>query len=111
MASSPRSRSIRIDLDKDVHGVASEKGQVDDAGQEIEDRIYNQTRLRPRHRVPRSGPSSLPSGSARSCTARDPMHKTIVFCEDIDHAERMRQAIDRTIPENARARASRTTAT
>jgi type I restriction enzyme R subunit len=33
---------IRIDLDKDVLGWRPEKGEVDDFGYDIPDRIYNQ---------------------------------------------------------------------
>jgi type I restriction enzyme R subunit len=33
---------VRIDIDKDVQGWRPSKGQVDDKGQLIEDRVYNQ---------------------------------------------------------------------
>jgi type I restriction enzyme R subunit len=33
---------VRIDIDKDVQGWRPSKGQVDDKGQPIEDRVYNQ---------------------------------------------------------------------
>ena len=101
---------VRIDLDKDLLGWRPEKGQVDDHGELIEDRIYNQTRLRPRHRVPRAGRSWSPSGSRRSCTAPTRCTRRSCSAQNIDHAERMRQALV-NVPENADAGRARTTAT
>ena len=48
--------------------------------------------LRPRHRVPRARRSSSPSGSPSSCTAPTDAQDHRVL-PDIDHAERMRQAL------------------
>jgi type I restriction enzyme, R subunit len=90
---------VRIDLDQDLLGWRPEAGQVDDAGEVIEDRIYNQRDFDrdiifpERDRTVAERISSFLHGT-------DPMNKTIVFCQSIDHAERMRQALV-NVPENA----------
>ncbi|MCE8045078.1 DEAD/DEAH box helicase family protein [Halomonas daqingensis] len=83
---------IRVDIDRDLQGWRPSKGQRDKLGQEIEDRIYNQKDfdkqlvLEPRTELVARKITDFLEGS-------DPYQKTIVFCEDIDHAERMRQAL------------------
>ncbi|MCE8011717.1 EcoAI/FtnUII family type I restriction enzme subunit R [Billgrantia desiderata] len=83
---------IRVDIDRDLQGWRPSKGQRDKLGQEIEDRIYNQKDfdkqlvLEPRTELVARKITEFLEGS-------DPYQKTIVFCEDIDHAERMRQAL------------------
>ncbi|WP_299311601.1 EcoAI/FtnUII family type I restriction enzme subunit R [uncultured Halomonas sp.] len=83
---------IRVDIDRDLQGWRPSKGQRDKLGQEIEDRIYNQKDfdrqlvLEPRTALVARKITEFLEGS-------DPYQKTIVFCEDIDHAERMRQAL------------------
>ncbi|MDE0805898.1 MAG: DEAD/DEAH box helicase family protein, partial [Acidimicrobiales bacterium] len=83
---------VRVDLDHDLLGWRPEDGQVDDAGEEIDDRIYNAKDFDrdivfpERDKVVAERISAFLHGT-------DPMHKTIVFCQSIDHAERMRQAI------------------
>ena len=90
---------VRIDLDQDLLGWRPEAGQIDDAGEVIEDRIYNQRDFDrdiifpERDRTVAERISSFLHGT-------DPMNKTIVFCQSIDHAERMRQALA-NVPENA----------
>ncbi len=83
---------VRVDLDRDLQGWRPPAGMKDDLGQEIEDRIYNQRDmdrvlvLNQRTRLV----------AARVCDyleGVDPYGKTIVFCEDIDHASRMRSAL------------------
>ena len=89
---------IKVHVDRDVEGYRPEQGQLDRAGAEIEDRIYNTTDfdrvlvLDERTRL-----------VARKVTeylreSGDRFAKTIVFCVDQEHAGRMRQAL---VNENA----------
>ncbi len=88
---------IRVDLDRDLAGWRPTKGMVDDLGQQIEDRIYNQRDfdkvliLNQRTRL-------VADRIVKLLESTDPYAKTIIFCEDIDHAERMRQAITNASP-------------
>lgn len=92
---------VRVDLDKDLTGWRPEAGQVDDHGEEIEDRIYNQRDfdrslvLEGRTRLVAKKVSEFLRGTA------DRFAKTIVFCENVDHAERMRQALANENPDLA----------
>lgn len=83
---------IRIDIDKDVQGWRPTKGQVDKLGQEIEDRIFNQSDM-DRTLVLEKRTELVARKITEFLSATDPFAKTIVFCDDIDHAERMRQAL------------------
>ena len=88
---------VRIDLDKDLVGWRPEKGQRDKYGHEIEDRIYNQRDF-DRTLVLEERTKVVARKITEFLKATDRYAKTIVFCEDIDHAERMRQAL---VNENA----------
>lgn len=88
---------VRIDLDKDLIGWRPEKGQRDKYGREIEDRIYNQRDF-DRTLVLEERTKVVARKITEFLKATDRYAKTIVFCEDIDHAERMRQAL---VNENA----------
>jgi len=83
---------IRIDIDKDVEGWTPPPGMVDDLGQEIEERIYNQRDM-DRILVLNQRTKLVAKRVMQLLLATDPYAKTIIFCEDIDHAERMRVAI------------------
>jgi type I restriction enzyme R subunit len=83
---------VRIDLDKDLGGWRPEKGKVDKLGQEIEDRIYNQRDF-DRTLVLEKRTELVAKKVTEFLAATNRYDKTIVFCEDIDHAERMRQAL------------------
>jgi len=83
---------IRVDLDKDVLGWRPEKGEVDDFGYDIPDRVYNGLDFDRDITFP-GRTKMVAERIAAQMHGDDPMHKTIVFCEDIDHAERMRQAL------------------
>jgi type I restriction enzyme R subunit len=83
---------IRYDLDKDLIGWRPEIGQVDKYGQEIEDRIYNQKDF-DRKLVLDQRTQLVAKKITEFLKATDRFDKTIVFCEDINHAERMRQAL------------------
>ena len=83
---------IRIDIDKDLQGWRPAKGQADKHGNLIEDRIYNQKDF-DRTLVLEKRTELVAAKITEFLKATDPFAKTIVFCEDIDHAERMRQAL------------------
>lgn len=83
---------VRIDLDKDLTGWRPERGRVDDKGQPIEDRIYNQSDF-DKSLVLTKRTELVAKKVTEFLKATDRYQKTIVFCEDIDHAERMRQAL------------------
>jgi len=92
---------IRIDLDKDLQGWRPSKGQTDKHGELIEDRIYNQKDF-DRTLVLEKRTELVARKIIEFMTQTDPYQKTIVFCEDIDHAERMRQALVNLNPERVK---------
>lgn len=65
---------------------------TDDLGQEIEDRIYNQRNM-DRSLVLLDRTRIVAGKICDYLQGTDPYGKTIVFCEDIDHASRMRSAL------------------
>lgn len=83
---------VRIDLDKDLSGWRPVSGQKDKYGQEIVDRIYNQKDF-DRTLVLERRTQLVAQKITQFLKATNRFNKTIVFCEDIDHAERMRQAL------------------
>lgn len=83
---------VRIDIDKDVDGWTPPPGAVDDLGQEIERRTYNLADM-DRILVLNQRTKLVARRVMQYLKATDPFSKTIIFCEDIDHAERMRAAI------------------
>ncbi|WP_282041057.1 EcoAI/FtnUII family type I restriction enzme subunit R [Halomonas alimentaria] len=83
---------VRVDIDRDLQGWRPSKGQLDALGQEIEDRIYNQKDF-DRYLVLKKRTELVARRITEFLENSDPYQKTIVFCEDIDHAERMRQAL------------------
>ena len=87
---------IRIDIDRDS-GWRPEAGKADKHGQEIEDRIYNQKDF-DRTLVLEQRTKLVATKVTQFLKATNRFDKTIVFCDDIDHAERMRQAL---VNENA----------
>lgn len=92
---------IRIDIDRDLQGWRPSAGQVDKRGQLIEDRIYNQNDM-DRTLVLEKRTELVAKKITDFLTATDPFAKTIVFCDDIDHAERMRQALVNLNPERVK---------
>lgn len=83
---------VRIDLDRDLQGWRPSKGQTDKHGEVIDDRIYNQKDF-DRTLVLEKRTELVARKVTEFLEQTDPYQKTIVFCEDIDHAERMRQAL------------------
>lgn len=89
---------IRIDIDKDLQGWRPKKGQKDKNGNEIEDRIYNLKDM-DKNLVLESRTELVAQKITDYLNSTDPYAKTIVFCDDIDHAERMRSALVNLNPE------------
>lgn len=83
---------MRVDIDKDLVGWRPEQGQTDRNGEEIADRIYNQRDM-DRTLVLEERTRLVAERVTEFLKSTDRYAKTIVFCEDIDHAERMRQAL------------------
>ena len=95
---------MRIDLDRDLQGWRPPAGMTDDLGQEIEDRIYNQRDM-DRVLILNERTRRVAEKIVEYMLVTDPYGKTIVFCENIDHAERMRSAlvneVGKHLPEEA----------
>ena len=83
---------IRVDLDKDTFGWRPTAGMTDKLGQVIEDRVYT-VRDMNRHLVLERRDEVVAAKITEYLKATNRYNKTIVFCEDIDHAARMRQAL------------------
>jgi len=83
---------VRIGLDKDLEGWRPEKGKRDKYGQEIEDREYNVLDY-DRELVLEKRTKVVAAKVTEFLKATDRFAKTIIFCEDIEHAERMRHAL------------------
>ena len=83
---------VRVDLDKDLQGWRPPAGMADDLGQTIEDRIFNQRDM-DRSLILNERTKRVAEKVFTYLAGTDPYGKTIVFCEDIDHAERMRSAM------------------
>ena len=83
---------VRVDLDRDLAGWRPERGKRDKHGQAIEDRIYNQRDF-DRNLVMEQRTRLIAKRVSEFLKGTNRYDKTIVFCEDIDHAERMRQAL------------------
>lgn len=90
-------RVIRVTLDKDAEGFRPYAGQVDKYGNEIPDEEYN-TKDYDRRLVIDERTATVAKKVSEFLVNTDRFSKTIVFCVDIAHAERMRQAL---INENA----------
>ena len=94
---------IRIATDVDAVGYTPEKGKLDKHGRLVEQRQYN-TKDFDRNLVLEKRTQLVASKVWEYLKATDRMAKTIVFCDDQDHAERMRQELVKLIPAAARNR-------
>ncbi|CAN5676317.1 DEAD/DEAH box helicase family protein [soil metagenome] len=83
---------VRIDLDRDLSGWRPDRGMVDIYGNEIEDRIYNQKDFDKKLVLTRRN-QLVAEKISEFLKQTNRFDKTIVFCENIDHAQRMRQAL------------------
>lgn len=88
---------VRIMLDKDVGGYRPSIQDRDRQGNEIEDKVYESKNF-DRDIVLTKRTKVVASEITRFLKKTDRFSKTIVFCVDIEHAERMRKAL---IDENA----------
>lgn len=88
---------VRIDIDKDLTGWRPPKGMTDKYGVEIEDRIYNQRDF-DKKLVLEKRTELVAKKISEFLKQTNRFDKTIVFCDNIDHAERIRQAL---VNENA----------
>lgn len=88
---------IRIGLDKDLDGWRPTVGQVDKYGNLIEDREYSVSDF-DRNLILEQRTKLVAEKITEFLKATNRYDKTIVFCDNIDHAERMRQAL---VNENA----------
>ncbi len=85
-------RVIRIGLDIDHEGWRPEPGKKDKNGDEVEDRIYNRKDF-DKNLVIDERTETVALKLTEFLKGYDRFAKTIVFCSDIDHAERMRTAL------------------
>jgi type I restriction enzyme R subunit len=83
---------VRITTDRDASWRPS-AGARDKHGQEIEDREYNLRDYDRGNLVLEKRTELVAQKVTQFLRATDRFHKTIVFCENVDHAERMRQAL------------------
>ncbi len=93
---------IRIGIDKDLDGWRPEKGKTDKHGQLIEDREFGETDF-DRNLILEKRTELVAARITEFLRASNRYAKTIVFCENIDHAERMRQALVNANPDLAAA--------
>ncbi|WP_420536793.1 EcoAI/FtnUII family type I restriction enzme subunit R [Lancefieldella rimae] len=83
---------VRPKLSVDVYGWRPEVGTIDDNGHEIDDRVYGEFDF-DREMVIRERTEEVARRITQFLRETDRWSKTIVFCVDIDHAERMRKAL------------------
>ena len=91
-------RVIRIALNVDAEGWRPEQGQTDVNGNEIEDRIYNRRDF-DKNLVIEERTDLVAQKLSEFLKGSDRFAKSIVFCVDIDHAERMRTALAKQNPD------------
>ncbi len=85
-------RVVRIGLNVDAEGWRPNQGKTDIDGNPIEDRIYNRKDF-DRNLVIEERTELVAKKLTEFLKGYDRFAKTIVFCVDIDHAERMRSAL------------------
>ncbi|HRP40274.1 MAG TPA: DEAD/DEAH box helicase family protein, partial [Chitinophagales bacterium] len=87
-------RVVRIGLNVDAEGWRPNQGKTDKDGNIVEDRIYNRKDF-DRNLVIEERTELVAKKLTEFLKGYDRFAKTIVFCVDIDHAERMRTALAR----------------
>lgn len=93
---------LRIGVNVDLEGWRPEQGKTDKQGSLVEDRVYN-TKDFDRHLVIDERTQLVARKVMEFlCKSKDLFAKTIIFCIDIEHAERMRRAIANEAPEQVR---------
>lgn len=87
-------RTIKITLNIDAENWRPERGKTDKDGNLVEDRVYNRKDF-DRTLVIDERTDTVARKITEFLKGYDRFAKTIVFCTDIDHAERMRSALAR----------------
>jgi type I restriction enzyme R subunit len=87
-------RVIRVALNVDAEGWRPEQGKTDKDGNIVDDRIYNRKDF-DRNIVIDERTEAVANKVSEFLKGYDRFAKTIIFCVDIDHAERMRSAISK----------------
>lgn len=86
-------RVVRVSLDRDVEGWRPDDAtRTDDLGHAIDDRVYTAADF-DRTLVLHERTRRVAERIAAFLSATDPYAKTIVFCVDTEHADRMRSAL------------------
>jgi type I restriction enzyme R subunit len=85
---------IRVALNVDAEGYRPDQGKTDKDGNVVEDRIYNRKDF-DINLVIEERTDTVAKKVTEYLKGFDRFAKTIIFCVDIDHAERMRNAIAR----------------
>lgn len=85
-------RVVRVALNVDAEGWRPEQGKLDKDGMPVEDRIYNRRDF-DKNLVIEERTDIVARKVTEFLKGYDRFAKTIVFCVDIDHAERMRTAL------------------
>jgi len=83
---------VRVGLNVDLEGWRPEVGKVDKIGQVVDDRIYNRKDY-DRTLVIDERTQTVANRITEFLKKTNRFDKTIVFCVDIDHAQRMRAAL------------------
>ena len=83
---------VRVKPNVDVYGWRPHAGAVDDNGELISDRVYEKQDF-DRELVIKERTEVVAKKITQFLKETDRYSKTIVFCVDIDHAERMREAL------------------
>lgn len=83
---------IRVHINRDIDGWRPKKGECDKFGYKIDDRLFTMKDF-DRNLVIDERTQLVARRISEYLKKTNRMDKTIVFCEDIDHAERMRHAL------------------
>jgi len=83
---------IKVGLDVDLEGWRPESGKTDVHGEEIEDRLYNRKDF-DKNLVIYERSEAVAKKITQYLKKHSRFDKTIVFCIDIEHAQRMRTAL------------------
>lgn len=83
---------VRVTVSVDAEGWRPEKDKTDKQGNTVEDRIYNRKDY-DRNLVIDERTEKVANKVTEFLKSTNRFNKTIVFCRDIDHAERMRSAL------------------
>jgi len=85
-------RVVRVNLNVDAEGWRPERGKKDKEGQLVEDRVYNRKDF-DKTLVIDERTETVAKKLTEFLKGTNRFDKSIVFCADIDHAERMRAAL------------------